>query len=521
MTMSGGRVWPDARRCPERPARHKGQAGQVPCRGCLHHRCPCGSVMASGLRELKRLESLSRSPLLSHLEESVRGASVVRAYGQERRFLQVFLHRLDTHLAAFILLHAGNRWLGFADLDQDYIGGIIVFCATAASLLGSATGLAPRLTPDMVGLAINYTLLVPVYLNWVVRFLADTEMGVCAVERVHHYASLPAEEDDDHINDEDEGEEEDEEQRKIKSNSIYTDELESAQRYRRRPSQVSFKSWRSGHTSSGLPPGWPLEGQVEFRDVSLRHHPGHPIVLSGLNFVIKPGEKVGVCGRTGSGKSTLALALLRGVRVTQGSVLIDGTDLRHVPLHILRASTSLIPQDSHLFCGSIRFNCDPLGQATEQQVWRALEAVQLKDLVSGLPNGLDSEVAEGGANFSVGQRQLFCVARALLRRSSLLILDEATSALDLPTEAALHHALTHAAAHATVITIAHGRKNLMALPRVLVLENGRLTEDGDPQVLSQKPDGAFVRLLSTTCDPADTIKAEGSHLMENGSRRML
>ncbi|XP_063873338.1 ATP-binding cassette sub-family C member 9-like isoform X2 [Scylla paramamosain] len=469
-------------------------------------------------RELKRLESLSRSPLLSHLGESVSGACVVRAYGQERRFQQVFLHRLDTHLAAFILLHAGNRWLGIC---LDYIGGIIVFCATAASLLGSATGLTPRLTPDMVGLAINYTLLVPVYLNWVVRFLADTEMGLCAVERVHHYASLPAEEDDDHHDEGEDDEDEDDDQRKSKSHPGFADDVESAQRYRRRPSQISFKSWRSGQVASGLPPGWPLEGQVEFRNVTLRHNPSRPIVLSGLNFVIRPGEKVGICGRTGSGKSTLALALLRVVRATRGSVLIDGTDLRHVPLHILRASTSLIPQDSQLFCGTVRFNCDPLGQATEHQVWRALEAVQLKDLVSALPAGLDSEVVEGGANFSVGQRQLFCVARALLRRSSLLILDEATSALDPPTEAALHHALTHAAAHATVITIAHGRKSLMTLPRVLVLEDGQLAEDGDPQVLARKADGPFVRLLSSTTDPADTAKPSSNHLMENGARRVL
>ncbi|XP_050714538.1 ATP-binding cassette sub-family C member 8-like isoform X2 [Eriocheir sinensis] len=465
-------------------------------------------------RELKRLESLSRSPLLSHLGETVGGACVVRAYGQERRFQQVFLHRLDTHLAAFILLHAGNRWLGIC---LDYIGGIIVFCATAASLLGSTTGLGPRLTPDMVGLAINYTLLVPVYLNWVVRFLADTEMGLCSVERVHRYASLPAEEEDDH-HDEDEEEEEDDDNKKHKRSPAFSDDIEANQRYRRRHSQVSFKCRRM---SSGLPPGWPLEGKVEFRSVTLRHHQSRPIILSDLNFVIKPGEKVGVCGRTGSGKSTLALALLRVVRATKGSILIDGTDLRHVPLHILRASTSLIPQDSHLFCGTVRFNCDPLGKATEQEVWRALEAVQLKDLVTDLPRRLESEVLEGGANFSGGQRQLFCVARALLRRSSLLILDEATSALDPPTEKALHHALTHAAAHATVITIAHGRRSLMTLPRVLVLENGRLAEDGDPKVLARKPDGAFARLLSSTNDPATFTTARDEPPIENGARRPL
>ncbi|KAK7077013.1 hypothetical protein SK128_015541 [Halocaridina rubra] len=424
-------------------------------------------------RELKRLESLSRSPLYSHISESVSGAMVIRAYGDQRRFADVLLHRLDTHVIAFTLLHAGNRWLG---ISLDYIGSIIVFLATLASLLWS-TALGQQLTPAMVGLAISYTLLVPVYLNWVVRFVADTEMCLNAVERVHHYSTLPTEEGP-HI--------------------IHKRSLTPAYQHNGGVSTISYRSRsRSSSTSgsSGLPPGWPLEGRIEFRDVSLTYDPAIEPVLNGLDFTIISGEKVGLCGRTGSGKSSLILSLYRLVETSRGRILIDGTDIMQVPLAILRESISIIPQDTHLFCGTVRFNLDPLEQHPDESLWQALEIAQLKPVICSMSLGLNSEVAEGGSNFSAGQRQLFCVARAILRRSSLLILDEATSALDATTEKALHQALDTAFLHATIITIAHGVHNLLEFPRVLVLENGKLIEDGNPRDLAKRENGSFAKLL--------------------------
>ncbi|XP_071518290.1 LOW QUALITY PROTEIN: ATP-binding cassette sub-family C member 9 [Panulirus ornatus] len=437
-------------------------------------------------RELKRLESLSRSPLNSHMSESVGGCVVIRAYGDQRRFTHVILHRLDTHITAFTLLHAGNRWLGIC---LDYIGSIIVFCATSGLLLWSTVLATPQtaLSPAMVGLAINYTLFVPVYLNWVVRFLAETEMCLNAVERVQHYASLPSEDT---------------------CHTAPDQEDDNTGQYREGSSHLSRRSWRSGSSSgsgssrsSGLPPGWPLEGRVEFRDVTLTYDPSLEPVLTDLNFTISPGEKVGLCGRTGSGKSSLILSLYRLVGVTSGRILVDGMNILAVPLSLLRGSISLIPQDTQLFCGTVRFNLDPLGQRPDDHLWRALEVAHLKTFISSLPAGLDSEVSEGGRSLSAGQRQLFCVARAVLRRSSLLILDEATSALDTATEASLRHALHAFFAHATVITIAHGISSLMEYPRVLVLENGKLVEDGDPKELAKRPNGAFANLLANSSEP--------------------
>ncbi|XP_063611389.1 ATP-binding cassette sub-family C member 9-like [Penaeus indicus] len=433
-------------------------------------------------RELKRLESLSRSPLYSHISESVAGAVVVRAYGHQRRFTDVLLHRLDTHVTAFTLLHAGNRWLGIC---LDYIGGVIVFCATVATLLWS-TVFQSGLKPAMVGLAINYTLLVPVYLNWMVRFLADTEMCLNAVERVQQYATLPAEDAPP----------------TRRTTPARDSSLARRRRSSSRTSGRSGSSSGSGSTSraSGLPPGWPLEGRVEFQSVTLTYDPMLAPVLSGLTFTINPGEKVGLCGRTGSGKSSLILSLYRIVEASRGRILLDGTNILAVPLQVLRASISVIPQDTHLFHGSVRFNLDPLGQHPDERLWRALEIAQLKPLVASMPAALESEVGEGGSSFSAGQRQLFCVARAVLRRSSLLVMDEATSALDAATERALHTALRTAFSHATVITIAHGVSSLLEYPRVLVLENGHLVEDGDPKELAKKENGAFAKLLTATSD---------------------
>ncbi|XP_066953710.1 ATP-binding cassette sub-family C member 9-like [Macrobrachium rosenbergii] len=432
-------------------------------------------------RELKRLESLSRSPLYSHLSESVCGATVIRAYGDQQRFADVFLHRLDTHVLAFTLLHAGNRWLG---ISLDYIGGIIVFLATLASLLWSTV--FGDLSPAKVGLAISYTLLVPVYLNWVVRFLADTEMCLNAVERVHQYTTLGTEESPYT-------------KRRHRSLSPANNQHSSG------ISSISYRSTRSASYSTlktfTLPQGWPLEGKVDFQNVTLTYDRTLEPVLTELNFSIRSGEKVGLCGRTGSGKSSLILSLYRLVECLRGRILIDGTDTQHVPLATLRGSISVIPQDTHLFCGTVRFNLDPQEQHPDEHLWQALETAQLKTLISSMPNGLNSEVAEGGTNFSAGQRQLFCVARAILRRSSLLVLDEATSALDANTERALHHALDTSFSRATVITIAHGVNSLLEYPRVLVLENGKLVEDGDPKELSKKENGAFAKLLKAANEP--------------------
>ncbi|XP_059488287.1 ATP-binding cassette sub-family C member Sur [Neocloeon triangulifer] len=394
-------------------------------------------------RELQRLDSMTRSPIFSHFAETLGGLQTIRAFGQQARFTSMLNHKMDTHRNAFLILNSSNRWLGVA---LDYLGGVIVFAAVLTALL-SAHLLPHVVTPALVGLAVNYTLLVPIYLNWVVKFLADMEMYMTAVERLDQYARLPQED--------------------------YKDHLEAS-----------------------VPKQWPHEGHIKFQGVSLRYDVSREPVLAKLDLDIPAGQKLGICGRTGSGKSSLAMSLFGMVEAFEGRLLIDGLDvLKDVPLSTLRSRLSAIPQDAIMFGGSLRDNLDPRADFSDAQLWDALDVAQMKTVASNLPGGLDGEVKEGGENFSAGQRQLFCLARAVLHGASCLVLDEATSSLDAATEQRLLVAAAHAFNTRTVITIAHRLVTLLKCDRVVVLSGGKVVEDASPTELLSRPTSLFSEML--------------------------
>jgi ABC-type multidrug transport system fused ATPase/permease subunit len=391
-------------------------------------------------RELQRLDSITRSPILSHFSETLGGLITIRAFGHQRRFQSLLFSMVDAHTSAFLILNTTNRWLGIA---LDYLGGVIVFMSVVAALLTAR--LYSDVTSSLVGLAVNYTLLVPIYLNWVVMFLADMEMYMSAVERVQQYALIPTED------------------------------------YR-----------LQGIT---VPGSWPQKGNIVFEDVSLRYDTSRGPIISNLNLHIPAGQKVGICGRTGSGKSSLVMSLFHMVDVFEGRILIDGVDTKLVPLQVLRSRLSVIPQDVIMFSGTIRENLDPQSQYTDSELWKSLELAQLKDAVCSLPGCLDAEVREGGENLSVGERQLFCLARAILHNAACLVMDEATSSVDPSTEKALLAAATRAFAGKTVITIAHRLSTILDYDRILVLESGRIIEDGSPTRLRHRSMGRFSSML--------------------------
>ncbi|XP_046995474.1 ATP-binding cassette sub-family C member Sur [Schistocerca americana] len=392
-------------------------------------------------RELQRLDSITRSPIFSHFSETLGGLTTIRAFNHQQRFADLLFKRMDCHTNVFLIMNAGNRWLGIA---LDYLGAVIVFIAIIAALI--SVWLYPNyITPALVGLAVNYTLLVPIYLNWVVKFLADMEMYMCAVERVHKCAVIPTED------------------------------------YRYRGIKV--------------PKNWPMEGDIVFEDVSLRYDSGSQPVIHNLNLHIPAGQKLGICGRTGSGKSSLVMSLFHMVEVHEGTIKIDGLDISLVPLQVLRSRLSVIPQDVIMFSGSIRENLDPSAQFTDAELWKSLELAQLKETVSSYPGKLDAEVQEGGENLSAGERQLFCLARAILHGAACLIMDEATSSVDPETEEALLAAASKAFAGRTVITIAHRLRTILNCDRILVLDSGRIVEDGTPTQLLSRSMGIFSSLL--------------------------
>ncbi|XP_059501849.1 ATP-binding cassette sub-family C member 8-like isoform X2 [Stegostoma tigrinum] len=403
---------------------------------------PVGRILN---RELQRLDSITKSPVFAHFSETLGGLTTIRAYRHEDNFFQQILNKIDYNTIAYLYLNTVNRWLG---IRLDFIGTSIVFASALCSLLTATLG---YLQAGLVGLAILYALKMSTYLNWCIREFADMEMQMNAVERVNHYTSLPSEQ-------------------QLKESHI--------------------------GTGSDLT-NWPQSGAIEFNEVSVRYDVKLDPVLHKLTLKINPGTKVGICGRTGSGKSSLALALLRIVDNFEGCIKVDGLDISSVTLDHLRQSISIIPQDPILFNGTIRFNLDPYSVHSDDELWEGLEVAQLKPMVSELPEGLNTLMTEGSENFSLGQRQLFCIARALIKKSKITVMDEATASVDMETDAALQTVIHSAFLNSTVLIIAHRIRTVMDCERVLVMEQGRIVEDGDPQTLQQN-DGLFAKLVKAT-----------------------
>ncbi|XP_078621126.1 ATP-binding cassette sub-family C member 8-like [Branchiostoma floridae x Branchiostoma japonicum] len=268
--------------------------------------------------------------------------------------------------------------------------------------------------------------------------------------------------------------------------------VERVDTYSKVPGEIHQQ--KSGKT---IPPEeWPVSGTVQLESVSARYDQTLDPVLTTVTANIRAGEKVGICGRTGSGKSSLTLALFRMIDMFEGVISIDGVDISRVPLTLLRSRLSIIPQDPVLFSGTIRFNLDPEENSEDEELWKALEIAQLKNVVADMPNKLDEMVTESGENFSVGQRQLFCLARAFVRKSRILIMDEATASVDMETDAILQEVIKVAFGDRTVITVAHRIATILNSDRILVLDQGKLVENDSPDNLLKKPDGLFTAMVN-------------------------
>ncbi|XP_064233401.1 ATP-binding cassette sub-family C member 9 isoform X5 [Aotus nancymaae] len=388
-------------------------------------------------KDLQELDDSTQLPLLCHFSETAEGLTTIRAFRHETRFKQRMLELTDTNNIAYLFLSAANRWL---EVRTDYLGACIVLTASIASISGSSNS-------GLVGLGLLYALTITNYLNWVVRNLADLEVQMGAVKKVNSFLTMESEN--------------------------YEGTMD--------PSQV--------------PEHWPQEGEIRIHDLCVRYENNLKPVLKHVKAYIKPGQKVGICGRTGSGKSSLSLAFFRMVDIFDGKIVIDGIDISKLPLHTLRSRLSIILQDPILFSGSIRFNLDPECKCTDDRLWEALEIAQLKNMVKSLPGGLDAVVTEGGENFSVGQRQLFCLARAFVRKSSILIMDEATASIDMATENILQKVVMTAFADRTVVTIAHRVHTILTADLVIVMKRGNILEYDTPESLLAREDGVFASFV--------------------------
>uniref|UniRef100_A0A2K5ELR0 ATP binding cassette subfamily C member 8 n=1 Tax=Aotus nancymaae TaxID=37293 RepID=A0A2K5ELR0_AOTNA len=395
-------------------------------------------------RDLQQLDDTTQLPLLSHFAETVEGLTTIRAFRYEARFQQKLLEYTDSNNIASLFLTAANRWL---EVRMEYIGACVVLIAAVTSISNSLHG---ELSAGLVGLGLTYALMVSNYLNWMVRNLADMELQLGAVKRIHGLLKTEAE------------------------------------------------SYEGLLAPSLIPKNWPDQGKIQIQNLSVRYDSSLKPVLKHVNALISPGQKIGICGRTGSGKSSFSLAFFRMVdtfEVTFPCTLIWTHAGPKLPLHTLRSRLSIILQDPVLFSGTIRFNLDPERKCSDSTLWEALEIAQLKLVVKALPGGLDAIITEGGENFSQGQRQLFCLARAFVRKTSIFIMDEATASIDMATENILQKVVMTAFADRTVVTIAHRVHTILSADLVIVLKRGAILEFDKPEKLLSRKDSVFASFV--------------------------
>ena len=400
-----------------------------------------GMFYIKSSREIKRLDSISRSPIYANFGETLDGASVIRAYQAQDQFIQKNYNLLDLNQRAYFIISSSNCWLG---IRLEFAGTVIIGAATLLAVLGKDPTNA--VFTSMAALAISYSLDTTQDLNWVVRMITDMETQIVSVERIQEYSELPSE----------------------------------------APAHIPETAPRES---------WPATGDISIENIVMRYRPELEPVIKGLSAHILPGEKVGVVGRTGAGKSSLVLCLMRIIELEKGRIVIDGADISKIGLEDLRSKIAIIPQEPLLFSGTVRDNLDPFNNYTDEEIWSALERASLRDVIMEDPAGLEKVVEEHGSNYSVGQRQLLCVARALLRKSKVILMDEATASIDLETDMKIQKTIRREFTDSTVITIAHRIHTIIDSDKVMVMELGRLQEFDRPSVLLSDKNSLFSQLV--------------------------
>ena len=355
--------------------------------------------------DIQRIESLTRTPIFSDFQAVLAGSPSIRAYGHQKRFISGIEKKLDRNNNCMMIFQWAQAWLSIRSDVIAAITSAAVGVITILVLHFTEEGKQSWLTPGLLGVALSSCSSLSNFMKQMVKMLAQTEAQMNAVERIKEYVDV----------------------------------VESE------PPMI---------TDVRPPPGWPSEGRIEMKNAKLRYRDG-PLVMKGVNLSVNPHEKVGIVGRTGAGKSTMMIALFRITDLCEGSIEIDGIDLAKLGLEDVRRALCIIPQDPVLFSASVRFNIDPFNESTDEDIWSVLEQVELKDVIDNMPRKLDDDVQEGGTNFSVGERQLICMARALLKKPKILIMDEATASLDNETDSFLQQMIRKQFVNCTTLTIAH------------------------------------------------------------------
>lgn len=435
------------------------------------------SFYRSSAREVKRFESIFRSSVFAKFGEGLSGVATIRAYGLKDRFVNDLRTAIDEMNAAYYLTFSNQRWLS---VRLDAIGNALVF-TTGILVVTSRFSVSPAIG----GLVLSYILAIVQIIQFMVRQLADVENGMNAVERLYHYGTQLEEEAPLHTVD--------------------------------------------------IRPSWPEKGEIVFEDVEMRYRDGLPLVLKGLNMHVRGGERIGIVGRTGAGKSSIMSTLFRLVEISGGHITIDGIDISTIGLNDLRKRLAIIPQDPTLFRGTIRSNLDPFGEHTDLELWSALRQADLvapetvavvnekneteTDTVTTAAEAqdasrlhLDSIVEEDGLNFSLGQRQLMALARALVRGSQIIICDEATSSVDMETDDKIQATIASGFRGKTLLCIAHRLRTIIGYDRICVMDQGSIAELDTPLELWKREGGIFRSMCERSGIRAEDIRGARDEL---------
>ncbi|XP_052214648.1 ATP-binding cassette sub-family C member 5-like isoform X1 [Dreissena polymorpha] len=407
------------------------------------------AVFTSGVRELMRMNLITKSPVVSHVTASIQGITTIHAFNKTQQFIEKFQELIDKNSCYFHLFNCSNRWLAFR---LDLISGSVVAFSGLCVILSYE-----HITPAQAGLAMSFAIQMTGLFQFSVRQAIDCEAKFVAVQRL----------------------------------MTYSKDVESEA-----PAVIKDKR---------PPADWPKPGEIIFDKYKMRYRDNLPLALKGLSFKIRAKDKVGIVGRSGSGKSSLGVALFRLVEPDSGTIYIDNINIATIGLEDLRSRLAIIPQDPVLFVGTVRYNLDPFGLHKDSDLWEALEKCHVKDTILSLELKLDHMVVENGENFSVGERQLICMARALLRNSKILMLDEATAAIDTETDSLVQQTIKDTFSECTMLIIAHRLNTVLGCDKILVMEDGKVAEYGRPKDLLQSKTSKFKTMMEAADKQGESV----------------
>ena len=404
-------------------------------------------IYIKGGRDVKRLESNSKSPVLEHYTTSLSGLATIRSFGKKEEYVQQMYTMLDQEARTTWHGHLAMGWMEFR---QGILG--ILFAVSVACGVVALPGIGAPLAGFALGFALEYAMVV---VELIIQY-AELELEMNAIERITEYVDMPIED----------------------------------------------------QNGDEVPAAWPMQGRIEVHGLEVGYADDLPAVLKDVSFTVRSRERVGIVGRTGSGKSSLTLAIFRMLEARSGSIKIDDVDISTITRHALRSRLAIIPQDPVLFSGTLRSNIDPFCRYSDRAVFDALRAMQLLDddetgarttgaeaerhVTEASPTAinvfcnLDYQISRGGLNLSQGQRQLICLARALISRPTILVLDEATSSVDMATDTKIQRSIRENFAGCTLLVIAHRLSTIADFDKVLVLNKGRVVEYGPPRELWER-----------------------------------